>query len=299
MKFAAFRGIAVCIVWISCNIAPMLFAGESCKCPKNPGPGGGVQCAKDQIATCDPSSGECNCTCDSVQRGKSKEEYEALILSKVLKTEVDTGDLSSPQYDRFLSSFRKGGNKGTFNFDKSVIGNGQAARVQVGVPEWLESVISGKGGVSIGPGATLQDCPNGICIGGENSGTATVNNFAPPQRTLTPARHQVLVSLLRQSGAFSLVVRHAQGDFEAQTYSDYLVSVLKEAGWTVNDNPGLLVETRQGQGVRILANDINNPPLGAVALQKCLKQVGIDAGGSSAPAIIGPKEFLLYVGVEK
>src|SRR5438477_9673262 len=31
----------------------------------------------------------------------------------------------------------------------------------------------------------LAQNPNGICIGGENSGSATVNNFAPPEAHLS------------------------------------------------------------------------------------------------------------------
>jgi len=31
----------------------------------------------------------------------------------------------------------------------------------------------------------IQNCPNGVCVGGDNNGTATVNNFAPPERHLT------------------------------------------------------------------------------------------------------------------
>lgn len=33
------------------------------------------------------------------------------------------------------------------------------------------------------PPPPSQNCPNGICVGGENSGSATVNNFGPPPIT--------------------------------------------------------------------------------------------------------------------
>jgi hypothetical protein len=39
-------------------------------------------------------------------------------------------------------------------------------------------------GQSQKPTPPSQSCPNGICIGGENSGDNTVNNFGPPTRTL-------------------------------------------------------------------------------------------------------------------
>ena len=119
MRFAAFGGIAACIVGISCSLAPVTSAAQSCKCPKNPGPGGGVQCSKDQIATCDPSSGECNCVCDSVQPGKTKADYEAQIFSKVMHTKVDPADLSSRKYGGFVSSFvRAPKTRGTFSSRK-------------------------------------------------------------------------------------------------------------------------------------------------------------------------------------
>src|ERR1035441_156893 len=89
MRFAAFIRIAACIVGIICNFALMTSEAANCKCRKNPGPGGGVECAKDQIATCDATSGECNCTCDSVQPGKTKADYQAQMFSKVFHTKVD------------------------------------------------------------------------------------------------------------------------------------------------------------------------------------------------------------------
>jgi hypothetical protein len=235
MRFAAFSRIAACIVGISCSFAPMTSPAQSCKCPKNPGPGGGVQCAKDQIATCDPSSGECNCTCDSVQAGKTKADYQAQIFSKVLHTKVDPDELSSPQYGKFVSSFRKSnGDKGTFSFDKEA-GAGRGRQVTVGVPEWLEEVLGGKGGVSIGPGASLQNCPNGICIGGENSGTATVNNFAPPERRLSDEQMLSLVACLKTNpGKFTVAAISNNG--EAYRYAQDWSQVFRAAGWK-NEQP--------------------------------------------------------------
>jgi len=193
MRFAAFSRIAACIVGFSCSFAPMTSEASNCKCPKNPGPGGGVQCAKDQVATCDATSGVCNCTCDSVQAGKTKAEYEAQIFSQVLHTKVDPDELSSPQYGKFVSSFRKSnGDKGTFTFDKET-GAGRGRQVTVGVPEWLEGVLAGRGGVSIGAGASIQippgttieattNAPDSAAVG-INTGTVTVN---PPVNSNAP-----------------------------------------------------------------------------------------------------------------
>jgi hypothetical protein len=150
----------------------MASQAANCKCPKAPGPGGGVQCAADEIATCDATTGECNCTCDSAKPGRTKAEYEAQIFSKVLHTKVDPAELSSPKYEKYMSSFRKSaGDEGTFSFDKEA-GASRRSQVTVGVPDWIEKVLGGKRGVSIGPGALLQNCPNGICNAGDNNGTA-------------------------------------------------------------------------------------------------------------------------------
>ncbi len=186
MKSVATKTIVALALGIVCSLVSPVFAGESCKCPKSPGPGGGVKCAKNQVATCDPSSGECDCTCDSVESGKSKEYYQALIFSKALSTTIEPSDLASPRYSKLLSSFRKSDSKGTFVFQKGV-GTGGSSEVRVGVPDWLEDVLGGKGGTSIGPGASFQNCPNGICNAGDNNGNQTVNIFAPPARHLSKA----------------------------------------------------------------------------------------------------------------
>src|SRR5579863_3930031 len=180
MKFAVFSRIAVCILGFGCCFPQTLPASESCKCPKKPqGPGGGVKCAKDQLATCDATSGECDCTCDSVPLGKSKDYYQAFIFSKALHTTVDPSELSSPEYRKFVSSFRNGDDKGTFVFDKGA-GSGRPDKVEVGVPEWLDEVLSGKGGTAIGPGASLQACPNGTCKDIDNSSSVAGSINAGP-----------------------------------------------------------------------------------------------------------------------
>lgn len=177
MKLIALHRAFAWAIAISCSFLPTAFVAQSCKCPKNPGPGGGVHCASNQIATCDPTSGECNCTCDSAQQGKTKEEYEAQIFSQVLHKKVDPAELSSPQYAIPSSSFRKAPQfKGTFSFDTEEQPAGRSERpgkIRVGVPDWLEKILEGHDGVSVGPGALLQNCPNGKCTNGNNHVDAT------------------------------------------------------------------------------------------------------------------------------
>ena len=148
------------------------------------------------------------------------------------------------------------------------------------------------------PVPTVINAQGGIPIVG-NTGTVdhpTVNNFAPPQRTLTPEQRAGIVNLLRQPGSFSVVIRHAGNNFEAQTYAESLASALRDAGWKVNDNPGLMFETKQGVGLKILVRDLQKPPVGAVLLQTSLKQIGLDADGS-AQEVVPEGETWLYVGV--
>jgi hypothetical protein len=235
MRSAAFSRIAACIVAVSCGLAPITSRAQSCKCPRNPGLGGGVQCSKDQIAICDPSSGECNCTCDSVQPGKTKADYEAQIFSKVLNSKIDPADLSSPQNRIFVSSFRKSRDaKGTFSFDKEEGPAGRQesqGRVKVGVPEWLEEVLSSKGGVSVGPGASLQNCPNGICIGGENKGTATVNNYAPPRRVVSPIQRETISRVLLATPEKHKPLLLINGGDETQAYALQLAPIFQSSKW--------------------------------------------------------------------
>ncbi len=242
MKSVAFSKAAACIVGIICSLAPGTSTAQSCKCPRNPGPGGGVQCSKDQIATCDPSSGECNCTCDSVQPGKTKADYEAQIFSKVLHTKVDPSDLSTGQYSVPVSSFRKSlEGKDTFSFDKEEGPAGRQERkgqIKVGVPEWLEEVLNNKGGVSLGPGASLQNCPNGICIGGENSGTATVNNYAPPTRLLDSGHREKFKAALRGTPKDVVYIFPDGTDTDVIPLAKQLCDLFNDS-WTADCPPGI------------------------------------------------------------
>ncbi len=72
-----------------------------------------------------------------------------------------------------------------------------------------------------------QNCPGGVCIGGDNNGNPTVNNYAPPQRRLTPDQRNALIGCLR-SGAARVYVASAQHNFEAQTFGDDFVSALTD-----------------------------------------------------------------------
>jgi len=118
----------------------------------------------------------------------------------------------------------------------------------------------------------------------------------PEQRMLTTEQRNKLITLLKAGGNTSITVRHAQGNFEAQTYADYFSSALKDAGWTINE-PSLAFETRQGQGVQILVHDLKEPLPLAVLLQNSLRAVGVSADGAEM-AMVPSGTFELYIGVQ-
>ncbi len=126
--------------------------------------------------------------------------------------------------------------------------------------------------------------------------TIIVNPEKPQQRNLSATQHDQLVATLKANPPFSITIMHADGDFEAQTYGDYLSSALKDGGWTINQSP-YLFESRQGEGVKILVRDVQAPPLGAVLLQNALKAIGIDAEGASVSQV-PDGQIWLYIGVQ-
>ena len=115
-------------------LAPLLAVSQECHCPKPPG--GGVTCSKDQIAVCDPSTGECNCKCRSVTKGKSKDEYISLIFSAALEKSVEPTDLFVPKFQDLTSRFLKSEKEGMF-FVQKKMDDGKTVQVRIGVPEWL------------------------------------------------------------------------------------------------------------------------------------------------------------------
>ena len=253
MKSAALSRVAVCVVAASLGLAATPSAAQSCKCHRPPG--GGVQCAENQIAMCDPLGGECNCTCRTVEKKKTKAEYEAVILSGVLDAEVDPAELST-RYEGL--GFREDTKQGTVSLDFSKIpksnlkgpgfkgsdeGLRDAAKVKIGLPEWLKDLLIGKGGVSVGPGASLQNCPNGICIWGDNKGTATVNNFGT-HRPLVISDQQA-ISIASQLSVFRgepLDVDIENPSEETAKFAEALISAFTKAGLKVTRNEmGVLV----------------------------------------------------------
>ena len=153
-----------------------------------------------------------------------------------------------------------------------------------------------------------QDCGGGNCAqsSGQTGGvTAGQINVAPLARMLTPDQQRTLATLLKAGGTFTLFLRHADHNFEAQQYCDSFKAVFQEAGWNIIDefNARMIPESRPGQGLQIIVNDVNNPPAAAVVLQQSLTKIGISAGALNGSDIAGLGKFtstdvVFYVGVQ-
>ena len=152
---------------------------------------------------------------------------------------------------------------------------------------------TGSDNVQVGGSVQVGPCSN-VQIGG--SGNEASTNCLPPQRHLSDEQKKTLASLLRDSGVFRVVVQHAEHNFEAQTYADDFSAVLKDAGWTVTGTQ-VLFETRQGKGVWIMLHSKEYTPPGTAALQRSLKQIGVDAPATFSEGV-GGNELWLYIGVQ-
>ena len=138
MRLHATRLSRSWMIVIGVALAPLLSVSQECRCSKPPG--GGVRCSKDQIAVCDPSTGECNCTCRSVTKGKSKDEYISLIFSAALEKSVEPTDLLRPKFQDLTSRFLKSEKEGMFFVEKKT-DDGRTVQVGIGVPNWLASEL--------------------------------------------------------------------------------------------------------------------------------------------------------------
>jgi hypothetical protein len=136
MRYAAFSVLVFAFSLMACKAQ-----AAGCQCPEKPaGPGGGVTCEKEQIATCDPSGGVCTCTCDSAPKGKTRNEYIALVLSRAFSQPVRTEDF--PKYSEAISAFDKVPGNGKLQLRRQP---GERTFVYVGLPDSLAEYFNSTG----------------------------------------------------------------------------------------------------------------------------------------------------------
>lgn len=152
MKFPVTRQMSLLVATLFSSGA-LLLAAEKCDCPSPPG--GGVQCTKGQIATCDPTKGVCNCKCEDVPKGKSNDEYFSIIFSTALDHYVEPTDLSKPQFQALSRKFIDSERNGMFYVSKKN-NRGETVDVTIGLPDWLAGELK----AGWGPGPKTMPMPH-------------------------------------------------------------------------------------------------------------------------------------------
>jgi hypothetical protein len=127
------------------------------------------------------------------------------------------------------------------------------------------------------PTPSYQSCPNGICIGGENSGTATVNNYGTPDRHLTGQQKADLGNIVVPSSVKLTVLMTA--DDEVQIYGNEISEVLKIPPTSVTT--GMAWNGAPPQGTTVQIRDDQQP--------QALKDFGLQlAKILGAPGYLNP-----------
>ena len=143
-------------------------------------------------------------------------------------------------------------------------------------------------------GGVTNNCPNGICISGGTATNPTVNNYVPPQRTLTPQQQAQIAQALRPICPFEIAVRHIPGDKEGQAYADQISDAIRRAGCTVR-RPRFLIDEHTGEGVFVVAHDREHIPPGAEETFNALTDAGVRPKAQTSEAI---ETDVVYVFVE-
>jgi len=84
--------------------------------------------------------------------------------------------------------------------------------------------------------APIAVAPNGIAIAGGTVTNPTVNNFAPPQRTISEQDRRTLIASLSQHPGKVIFGAINAGSSEAFRFAESLREVFKSAGWEVQES---------------------------------------------------------------
>jgi hypothetical protein len=118
-----------------------------------------------------------------------------------------------------------------------------------------------------------------VAIGGDNNGTAVVNNGAIP-RTLTPEQQAKITSQVGVAPENFTGVTCLMGDQEGCGLADQIRRSLDNAGWQIPGlNQALFTTHMEGLFLIIAPQDATNPPDGAMRLYAALRSAGVDVMG--------------------
>lgn len=119
--------------------------------------------------------------------------------------------------------------------------------------------------------------PNGVAIGGDNNGSATVNNFAPPQRAFTAHQRSLFDSLIGPAPTEGFDgVYCIWGDQEGHQFAQQIWDALKQNGWPVGMMVGqqMLDRTQIGLFIAVSPEDAASPPDGVLRAFNALRNAG-------------------------
>ena len=123
--------------------------------------------------------------------------------------------------------------------------------------------------------APTQNCPNGVCIGGDNSGSPTVNNYAPPQRAIDSAQMAAFQTAVSPGKGLAISVYCYSTDKEGCTYGKYFFVAFRHAGWDVGLQEGMYFATPSDSEVYLTIQNQNTPPPGFDVVMDGIRAIGL------------------------
>ncbi len=131
-------------------------------------------------------------------------------------------------------------------FTANLVANIPVASLSKTPKEWLvpslNNQVTGNGNVV---GNTIkgnnnkvtgqQNCPGGICAGGDINGSPTINNYTPPQRRIPPQLlNQMSTCLSENPGTVEIL--STEGNAEAWEYAEDWMALFRGANWSIDAN---------------------------------------------------------------
>ena len=126
------------------------------------------------------------------------------------------------------------------------------------------------------PQQPAQNCPNGICIGGDNSGSAIVNNYGPPKLALTEANQKLLVVALKPLSGMTIRIFVHNANDDLVTLRDQLVAAFRRDNITLDPSSGEGMSFGPPPpGVSLEVGEQNKDSEQVYALARALQKVGL------------------------
>lgn len=94
-----------------------------------------------------------------------------------------------------------------------------------------------------------QNCPNGICNGGDNNGTQTVNNYGTTERRISEDQKKSLIPILKQYPSEVSVVLTNTGN---RNLANDWHNLFAAAGWQTNGIGSLTLTSGKIRGVEVI-----------------------------------------------